>query len=114
LKQGYDYFETYRVPPNVAICERRYVVNVTSQSKPEPDGPCPLFQKPPITAFTPMPTEPETVVASGNKLKGLVSADVEPTLADINAAKASQATVPATAAPAAVGATSAIPTANAR
>ena len=26
LKQGYDYFEQYRLPPNITICERRYVV----------------------------------------------------------------------------------------
>ena len=28
LKQGYDFFEMYRLPPTVAVCERRYVVNV--------------------------------------------------------------------------------------
>ena len=91
LKQGYDHFEAHRIPPGVAVCERRYVVNVMAQSKPDPDGACPAFQRPVIAAFTPMPTEPETVVASGNKLKGLVSSDVEPTLADIKAAKATQA-----------------------
>jgi murein L,D-transpeptidase YafK len=90
LKQGYDHFETHRIPPNIAICEKRYVVNVTSQSKPEADAQCPAFQKPVITAFTPLPTEPEPLVASGNKLKGLVSSDVEPTLADITAAKTAQ------------------------
>ncbi len=89
LKQGYDHFETYRIPPNIATCERRYVVNVTSQSRADADGQCPAFQRPVITAFTPLPAEPETVVASGNKLKGLVSSDVEPTLADIKAAKSS-------------------------
>jgi murein L,D-transpeptidase YafK len=86
LKQGYDHFETHRIPPNVAICERRYVVNVLAQTKPDPAGACPPFQRPMFAAFTPLPTEPETV-ASGNKLKGLVSTDVEPTLADIKAAK---------------------------
>jgi murein L,D-transpeptidase YafK len=90
LKQGYDHFETHRIPPNIAICEKRYVVNVTSQSKPEADAQCPAFQKPVITAFTPLPTEPEPLVASGNKLKGLVSSEVEPTLADITAAKTAQ------------------------
>jgi len=112
LKQGYDHFETYRVPPNIAVCERRYVVNVLSQSKPEPDGKCPVFQRPVIPAFTPLPTEPETVVAGGNKLKGLVSSDVEPTLAEINAAKALQsAATGAIAGP--TGATT-VPIANAR
>jgi murein L,D-transpeptidase YafK len=93
LKQGYDHFETYRIPPSIAVCESRYVVNVTSQSKPDASGKCPAFQKPIIAAFTPLPTEPVTVVASGNKLKGLVSSDVEPTLADISAAKSSQSAI---------------------
>lgn len=87
LKQGYDHFEIHRIPPNIAVCERRYVVNVLSQSRPDPTGVCPPFQRPMFEPFTPLPTEPE-IVASGNKMKGLVSADVEPTLADINAAKA--------------------------
>lgn len=90
LKEGYDYFERYRVPPQIAVCERRYVVNVTSQSRPEPDGLCPPFTRPPISDFTPLPTTPDETVASGNKLKGYVSSDVEPTLADINAAKAAK------------------------
>jgi murein L,D-transpeptidase YafK len=112
LKQGYDHFETYRIPPNIAVCERRYVVNVTSQSKADADGPCPAFQKPVITAFTPLPTEPATVVASGNKLKGLVSSDVEPTLADINAAKSTQTGTSGTAA--LLSGATAVPVANAR
>ena len=112
LKQGYDHFETYRIPPDIATCERRYVVNVKSQSRPDADGKCPAFSKPVITAFTPLPTEPQTVVASGNKLKGLVNSDVEPTLADITAAKSSQSAATGTiSAPA--GAT-AIPVASAR
>ena len=86
LKQGYDHFETYRIPPNVAVCESRYMVNVLSQSRPDPTGACPPFQRPTFAAFTPLPTEPETI-ASGNKMKGLVSTDVEPTLADITAEK---------------------------
>ncbi len=99
LKQGYDHFETHRIPPGVAVCERRYVVNVIAQSKPDADGACPAFQRPVIAAFTPMPTEPDPVVASGNKLKGLVSSDVEPTLADIKAAKSTQAAAGAVPAP---------------
>lgn len=91
LKQGYDHFETHRIPPSIAVCERRYVVNVLSQSRPDASGPCPPFQRPMFAAFTPLPTEPETVV-SGNKLKGLVNSDVEPTLAEINAAKAATST----------------------
>ncbi len=86
LKQGYDHFEAHRIPPEIAVCERRYVVNVLPpQSRVEPDGYCPVFKRPVIAAFTPLPTEPETDVASGSKLKGLVSSDVEPTLADLQA-----------------------------
>ncbi len=96
LKQGYDHFEAHRIPPGIAVCERRYVVNVVAQSKPDADGACPAFQRPIIAAFTPLPTELPTV-ATGNKLKGLVSSDVEPTLAEITAAKSGQSvsTVPA-------------------
>ena len=32
LKQGYDYFEKYRLPPNITICERRYVVGLESRA----------------------------------------------------------------------------------
>ncbi len=87
LKQGYDHFETHRIPPTVAICERRYVVNVVSPGKLDASGQCPVFQRPTISAFTPLP-EPETItIADGTKYKGLVSADVDPTLADVNAAR---------------------------
>jgi len=87
LKQGYDHFETYRIPPDVTVCERRYVVNAVARSHPEANGMCPALDRPMLTAFTPLP-EPEAMdVANGNKFKGVVSADVEPTLADINAAK---------------------------
>jgi len=90
LKQGYDYFEKYRVPPNVVVCERRYVVDVIPQSRPDPDGRCPAFRRPVVTAFTPLPEPAEMDVAHGNKLKGITDPDVEPTLADINAAKQKQ------------------------
>lgn len=90
LKQGYDYFETYRLPPNVEICERRYVVNVVAQSKARADQACPAMYRPPVTAFTPLPTDAEVTVAEGNKFKGVLSADDEPTLAEISAAKAAQ------------------------
>ena len=88
LKQGYDHFEKHRIPPNVAICQRSYVVNVMQpQSRIDADGPCPVFQRPVIAAYTPLPESPETDVAQGQKLKGLVSADADPTLAEIDAAK---------------------------
>jgi len=87
LKQGYDYFEKYRVPPNVAVCERRYVVDAIPRSRADPVGRCPAFDRPFVTAFTPLPEPTAIDVANGNKLKGITSPDVEPTLADINTAK---------------------------
>jgi murein L,D-transpeptidase YafK len=90
LKQGYDYFEKYRVPPNVVVCERRYVVGVVAQSRPDASGPCPAFSRPAVTAFTPLPEPAEIDVAKGNKLKGIANPDLEPTLADIKAAKERQ------------------------
>jgi murein L,D-transpeptidase YafK len=55
LKQGYDYFETYRVPPTVAVCERRYVVNVSTPAsgRIDPAGQCPRFQRPLLEPFSP-------------------------------------------------------------
>lgn len=93
LKEGYDHFEKHHIPPTVAVCEKRYVVNVVApQSRVEPDGACPAFQRPVIAPFVPQPTEQEVaeqrLVAQGTKLKGLVSSDVEPTVADIAKAKA--------------------------
>jgi len=90
LKQGYDYFEKYRIPPNVVVCERRYVVGVQAQSRPDADAPCPPFSRPMMTAFTPLPEPADVDVAKGNKLKGIANPDLEPTLADINAAKQRQ------------------------
>ena len=95
LKQGYDYFETYRVPPSVAVCERRYVVNAVARSKVDASGPCPAFERQQVAAFTPLPEPSEVQVASGNKLKGIVDSDVEPSLADINSAKQKQSSVQA-------------------
>jgi len=55
LKQGYDYFEINRVPPPISVCERRYVVGVTSATsqRVDPAGPCPRFQRAILTPFAP-------------------------------------------------------------
>lgn len=90
LKQGYDYFEKYRLPPSVAVCERRYVVDAVARSRPDPAGPCPPFERPTVTAFHPLPEPGGTDVASGNKLKGITDPENEPTLADIKKAKEQQ------------------------
>jgi murein L,D-transpeptidase YafK len=96
LKQGYDYFEKYRLPPNIVVCERRYVVNAVARSRPDSVGRCPAFARPVVTAFTPLPEPAGIDVASGNKLKGIANPDVEPTLADIAAAKHQNALAAAT------------------
>ncbi len=88
LKQGYDHFEKHRIPPTVMTCEGRYVVNVVAPGgRIDPSGPCPIFQRPVIPPFTPLPEANEITIADGTKYKGLVSADVDPTLAQISAAK---------------------------
>ena len=53
LKKGYDVFEEYRIPPTVAVCERRYVVNVLMPpyANVDPLGRCPRFAKPVMTPF---------------------------------------------------------------
>lgn len=59
LKQGYDFFEINRVPPTVAVCERRYVVNVAMRQGQDvdPAGRCPAFQRPSLEPFSPRPAE---------------------------------------------------------
>ncbi|WP_409561395.1 L,D-transpeptidase family protein [Hyphomicrobium sp. MC8b] len=92
MKQGYDYFEKYRIPPAITVCERRYVVDAVSRNRPDPAGPCPPLARPIVTAFKPLPEPGGVDVAHGNKLKGIADPDNEPTLADINKAKARQST----------------------
>jgi murein L,D-transpeptidase YafK len=50
LKEGYDYFEISRLPPKVAVCEKRYLVNAsfTGNVRPNPAGACPSYQRLPI------------------------------------------------------------------
>jgi murein L,D-transpeptidase YafK len=90
LKKGYDYFEKYHLPPTITVCERRYVVGLIPGSKADPTGQCPAFHRPNVTAFHPLPEPFQMNVAKGNKLKGITDPDVEPTLADIAAAKQRQ------------------------
>ena len=70
LKEGYDYFELTRQVPTVAVCNRRYVVNVSHAGddavRLDPEGACPVFQRPTPSPFTPRPgeqmAEPQVVV----------------------------------------------------
>jgi murein L,D-transpeptidase YafK len=75
LKQGYDFFEKYRLTPTVAVCERRYVVNVAlrSNASVEPDGLCPRFSRPVFEPFVPKPDEQqmaaERITVPGPKMR---------------------------------------------
>ena len=79
LKEGYDYFEATHKPPTVAVCERRYVVNVklASNQKVQPDGACPAFERPPIEPFVPLPAveakTADNIVVSGAKQRSAAS-----------------------------------------
>lgn len=82
LKQGYDHFEATRVPPNVAVCERKYVVNVRMPSTPlDPGGRCPVFERPEVQPFVPMDAKQQTVeqhvVVPGQKTRTLASIATE-------------------------------------
>lgn len=59
MKQGYDFFETNRVPPAIAVCERRYVVNavMTAAQRIDPEGRCPTFMRPQLQPFAPRQSE---------------------------------------------------------
>jgi murein L,D-transpeptidase YafK len=75
LKPGYDFFEKYRLPPTVAVCEKRYVVNVKipANASIRPDGRCPRFQRPVFEPFAPKPFEQqiaeERITAPGPKTR---------------------------------------------
>jgi murein L,D-transpeptidase YafK len=82
LKEGYDYFELTRQVPTVAVCNRRYVVNVRmtkgDPTKLNPAAACPTFLRPKPNPFTPRPGEQHAearVVAPGKKMRSAASAD---------------------------------------
>ncbi|MGH1419336.1 MAG: L,D-transpeptidase family protein [Hyphomicrobiaceae bacterium] len=75
MKQGYDHFEIHRIPPTVAICERRYVVNVhlPVNRRIHAQDRCPNFERPMIEPFVPRPSEEqiasERIVVPGRKVR---------------------------------------------
>jgi murein L,D-transpeptidase YafK len=81
LKQGYDYFELTRQLPTIAVCNRRYVVNVKMSSgdptKLNPAAACPPFLRPKPSPFTPKPddqrADAERAVAPGPKMRSAPS-----------------------------------------
>lgn len=48
LKLGSDHFEITKRPPNVGVCESRYIFDQTAETVANlsPNGPCPVFQTP--------------------------------------------------------------------
>jgi murein L,D-transpeptidase YafK len=81
IKEAYDYFELTRKLPNVAVCSRRYVVNVALKNgdpaRLEPDAACPAFLKPKPDPFKPRPGEQfaeQRIVVPGEKMRSLASA----------------------------------------
>jgi murein L,D-transpeptidase YafK len=84
LKEGHDYFELTRQVPTVAICNRRYVVNVSmapaDAARLNPVAACPAFHRPAPSPFSPRPGEQvaeHNVVAPGPKMRTAASIDSE-------------------------------------
>jgi murein L,D-transpeptidase YafK len=82
LKEGYDHFELTRQVPTIAVCNRRYVVNVKLSSgdpaRLNPAAACPAFQRPKPSPFTPKAGEQhagEHIVAPGPKTRSVAGAD---------------------------------------
>lgn len=77
LKQGYDHFEATRVPPNVATCERKYIVNVKMPATPvAADGFCPQFERPAVTPFIPADTKQQQIADERITVRGPKMRDV--------------------------------------
>jgi murein L,D-transpeptidase YafK len=82
LKEGHDYFELTRQVPTIAICSRRYVVNVSlsaaEAAKLNAAASCPAFRRPAPSPFQPRPddqTAEQGVVEPGAKSRTAASFD---------------------------------------
>lgn len=78
LKEGYDYFEISHLPPKVAVCEKRYLINASfvNNARPDPIRSCPAYQRLPIPrapAMQEAATKPVTKVSSAPLTKPLGS-----------------------------------------
>lgn len=79
LKQGHDYFELTRQVPAIAVCNRRYLVNVRMPgvhlAELNPSAACPPFRRPAPSLF--IPTDEQVaerrVVVPGEKRRTLAS-----------------------------------------
>ena len=79
LKEGYDYFEISRMPPQVAVCDKRYVINASfaGSARVNPTGSCPSYQKLPI------PRAPATQEASAKPANKRQSASLAKPLGSV-------------------------------
>jgi murein L,D-transpeptidase YafK len=84
LKEGHDYFELTRQVPTVAVCNRRYVVNVRMSgvdlAKLNPRAACPPLRRPAPSPFVPKPGEEiaEThIVVPGERRRTLASLEAD-------------------------------------
>jgi len=80
LREGYEYFELTRQLPTVAVCSRRYVVNVALRSGDpralNPEAACPAFLRPKPDPFRPRPGEQmaeQRIVVPGQKMRAVAS-----------------------------------------
>lgn len=82
LKEGYDHFEIARQPPQIAICERRYVVNPQfrqgSVGRLDPASRCPAYVRVAPEPFVPRPNDkvalmPQVVVPGLKKRHAMMS-----------------------------------------
>lgn len=80
MKEGYDYFEATRQPPEVAVCERKYLVNVNfagnAATRVDPEGRCPAYQRLKYEPFKPSGHEQIAEVrtmAPGPKMRAIAS-----------------------------------------
>ncbi len=73
LKPGYDAFEETRVPPSVAVCGKRYVVNVEADGrKLDPVRACPPLKRREVQRYVPpagAKLAEERVIAPGPKTR---------------------------------------------
>jgi murein L,D-transpeptidase YafK len=63
LKEGYDYFETTRLEPKIAVCEKRYLVNASyvGSGRPTATGACSSYRRNSVVAFKPSKPSKPTV-----------------------------------------------------
>jgi murein L,D-transpeptidase YafK len=78
MKEAYNYFELTRQLPTIAVCNRRYVVNVALRSGDpralDPEAACPAFLRPKLVPFRPAPGEMAAqIIVPGPKMRTLAS-----------------------------------------